>query len=426
MTKGFRIIAAAAGTLAVPGAAWAQEVADSSVIVIAPQLSRSDAAGARIEPGVMPQPIATGGFLLEPSLSVVGGYDTNVFNFDDAEGDAVVLLTPRLRVRADTSRHLVELDAVAQLRRFASQTTEDSEEFRLVARTRLDLVNNNTLAATGSYERQIEPRSSAASVPNAAEPVSFSLARADLNGDFAFGKLSVRPGVRFSESSFSSVDLLGGGSANQSFRDLRTYGGGVALGYRVSGLVTTFGAVNYGQSESTNPIPGAARDASDLSLTAGVRGELSPLVVAEVAAGYRKRDFDLDRFLDFDGFTYSADVQWFVTPLVTIQAQASQNFSNAGIVEVAGTLSNRASLAVFYDPLRNLRLSVSTEFEHLDFRETDTSASRPSARLTAQYFLSRNLSLGGFVGFRSQSVSGPPLVQSFTSFSTGIGITLTP
>lgn len=429
MTEGIRIFAAAGAATVVllaPVAAAAQEVAETSVIVIAPQLQRFDAAGSRIEPEVMPQPIRAGGLLLEPSLSMIGGYDNNVFNFAQAEGDAVALLTPRLRIRADTSRHLFQLDTVAQVRRFAELTTENSEEFRVAGRTRLDLVDNNTLTGTIAFDRQIEPRSSLASVPDAAEPVAFDVLRAEVGGDFSFGRLSVRPGVRYLESDFDPVDLRSGGSANQSFRDLRTYGGSLALGYRVSGLVTAFGLVNYGSSESTNPAPNAERDATDWSLMAGLRGELSPLVVAEVSAGYRKRDFDNVRFLDFSGLTYSAEIEWYVTPLVTLELRASQDFLNSGVLQVAGILANRVSVAAYYDPLRNLRLSATVLYENFDYRESDTSAARPAARVSAQYFVNPNLSLGGYIGFRGQDVSGPQLVQTFDSLSGGIGITLTP
>lgn len=426
MIRGFHAGAIALGALALPSAAMAQNVAETSMIVIAPDLQRSDAAGARVEPGFSPRPIAVAGLLIEPSLSTVGGYDTNVFNFTEARDDAVLLLTPRLRARADTNRHLLQIDTVGQLRRFARLRTENSEEFQVNALTRLDLADRNTITAGGSIARQIEPRSTFATVPDAANPVSFSLAQANLAGDFAIGRLAVRPGALISESRFDDVDLLGGGISDQSFRDLRTYGGSLALGYRFSDLAMLFAQGRYTDATSTRPPPGDERDSTDLMLTGGIRGQISPLLMAEVALGYRKRDFALEQFLDFEGLTYHADIEWYVTPLLTITAEAEQDFFNSGIIEVAGILSNSFSLSAFYDPLRNLRLSATASFEHFNFRETESRARRPAARLAAQYFLNPNFSLGGFVSYRGQFGNEQEFVRNFTAFSAGLGITITP
>ena len=157
-----------------------------------------------------------------------------------------------------------------------------------------------------------------------------------------------------------------------------------------------------------------------------MRGEISPLVSATFAVGYRQRNYDRVQFRDFAGVTYRADVQWYATPLMTFRLQASQSFLNSGNANVAGILSNRVSLTGYYDPLRNLRLAATLTFEHNDYRDTDTTARRPSAQLQAQYRVSRNWSLGAFAGVRHQGVSGTPLVQPFTSFSAGLGVTFTP
>lgn len=418
--------AAALGAAALPSAALAQGVADTSMIVVAPNLQRSDAAGARIEPGFMPRAVAVAGLLVEPSLSAVGGYDSNVFNFTDAQGDAVLLLTPRMRVRTDATRHLLQIDSVAQLRRFTELTTENSEEFRITSLARLDIADRDTISLTGSIERQIEPRSTFATVPDAANPVTFGLMQAQVVGDFWLGRLAVRPAAFASQTAFRDVALLGGGVSEQDFRDLRTYGGAISLGYRFSDLAMLFAQGRYADAVSTNPIAGAERDSIDLMVTGGVRGQISPLVMAEVAIGYRKRDFAQAIFLDFEGLTYQADIEWYVTPLITLTAEAEQDFLNSGILEVAGILSNRFALSAFYDPLRNLRVSASAMFERFNFRETESRASRPAARIAAQYFLSRHLSLGGFAAYRAQIGNEQEFVRDFTALSVGVGITLTP
>ena len=429
MIASIRNIALGATALAVGGVlpvtAWAQDIGDTTSIVIAPQLTRSDVAGGRIEPEFTPEPIRAGPLVIDASVSLAAGYDTNVFDRPDGQGDAVALITPRVRLRADTARHLLQLTGIGHVRRFASTSSENSEEFDLRAQTRLDLAERQSVFANASWGREIEARSSAGTTINADEPVSFSRVAAQLGADVELGRLWVRPVANIDETDYSSLEI-NGTTTDLSFRNTRNYGGNLAVGYKFSELFAAFGEGSYSETESLDAAPGAQRDASDKSVLAGVRGEVSPLVSAEVAIGYRQRDYELAQFRDYEGATYRANVQYFLTPLITLQFQASQSFLNSGNALVAGILSNRASVTGYYDPLRNLRLSTTVAYEHNEYRETDTVARRPSMRMAAQFQANRHMSLGIFAGLRRQDVSGTPLVQEFTSFSSGVGITLTP
>jgi hypothetical protein len=428
MTASIRILALSATTLAglaLATNAWAQEIGDTTSIVIVPQLNRADVAGGRLEPEFAPQPVRAGPLVVDASLSLAAGYDTNVFDRPDGRGDAVALITPRVRVRADTARHLLQLSAMGHVRRFASTGSEDSEEFDLQAQTRIDLAERQSVFASASWGRQIEARSSVGTVINADEPVSLSRASAQLGADVELGRLWLRPVVDIDQTDYSNIEV-DGVDTDLSFRNTRNYGGDLTVGYKFSDLFAAFGQAGYGQTESLDAASDARRDADDISLLAGVRGELSPLVYADLAVGYRKREYELERFRDYQGFNYRANVQYFLTPLVTLQFQASQSVLNSGNPQVAGILSNRASVSGYYDPLRNLRLSTTIAYEHNQYRETDTVAQRPSMRVAAQFQANRNISLGFFAGLRRQEVSGTPLVQEYTSFSSGLGITLTP
>ena len=407
------------------GGAAAQEIGQITSIVISPQLDRTDVAGVRIEPEFTPEPIRAGPFVVVSSISIAGGYDTNVFDRTAEAGDAAVLVTPRLTLRADTSRHLLQVSAMGHVRRFASTGSENSEEFDVRAQTRLDLAERQALFANASFGHQIEQRSSVGTTSAADEPVNFDLATAQVGADVELGRLWLRPAANFEQSNYSDI-AIAGTDTDLSFRNSRRYGGQMAVGFNFSELFAAFGELGYSQTESTDAAPGARRDAEDMTFLVGVRGEVSPLVTAEFAVGYRRREYELPQFLDLDGFSYRADVQWFITPLMTLRLEASQRFLNSGNVQVAGILSNRVSVTGYFDPLRNLRLSANVAYEQNDFREVDTVAKRPSMLFQAQYQANRHLSLGVFAGLRRQEVSGALLVQPFTSFSSGLGVTLTP
>lgn len=424
--RGTAPLALAAGALLVPGSAVAQEIGETSSITVSPQLYRGDVAGARSEPEFSSAPLLVGPVFIEPAISVVGGYDSNVFNRTAEQGAAVATVTPVLRVRTNAPRHEARFSAVGHLRRFSRFHSENSEEFQLRGEGRLDLIDRHTVSGSVGFARSIEPRSSAGSVLGAEEPVSFERASAALDANIVLGALRISPGAALTQVDYAPVDLIGGGSADQSYRNSRTVAGNLSVGYDLHGWLTAFTELNYSDVNSTSAPAALSRDSTNISLVAGVQGDITPVISGELGVGYRWRDYALPRFLDFGGATYRADVQWYVTPLVSLRLQARQEFRNSGDPVIPGILSNQVGGSAYYDPLRNLRLAASATYEDNKYRETDTRARRASVRVQAQYWLDRHLSVGAFASALDQNVSGAPLVRPFTSLSAGLGLTLKP
>lgn len=419
-------LAYATGAAAAPSLAGAQAVGSGPTIVIEPVLDRDDVAGARIEPAYQPQPIRFGPTLVRPSISIVGEYFTNVFNRPQASAAAAVTVMPSLSLRTDFPRHELGLSASGTLRRFARQRTENSEEFAVGADTRIDLGARHRVRARAGLERLIEPRSTAGSIADAAEPVSYGRLSGDLGATLEFGRLRASPTLRYERLDYSDVRLTGGGKADQAFRDTRSLRGEIRIDYEFSGLVSAFAAASREDIDSTAAPAPLRRDAHDASLVAGLRGALTPVVSGELGLGYRRRDQARADLRDFRGLTFRADLQWYITPLLTLRAQADRGFRNSGNPAVGAIRADRFILTAYYDPLRNLRLSASAEVEHGDFREIDARTWRKALRLRAQYRISRRLSIGGYMGVLRQDVSGPQVVVPFTAFSAGIGMTVTP
>lgn len=411
---------------ACPVALSAQELSGPDAVRIEPQLSRSDVAGARVEPEYSPVPLRAGSFTIRPAIAVVGSYDTNVLNRNNGEGDAAVIVRPSIVVANDTGRHLAQLRGTARLRRFADISSENSEEYALTARGRYDFDQGSDFSAELGYGRLIEERSSFGNIAGAAEPVAYDQLLGTVGASLQRGAFRIAPQFQFEERDFDAVDLIAGGQRNLDFRNTRRLGGSLGLGYAVSPRVSVFSNASYFDLEATDAAPGAQRDSTQVRVLAGIRGELSPLVNASVAVGYRERDFDLAAFNDFSGFTYEADLEWFATPLVTFTLEARQRYENSALQAVPGILTNRVTAQAYYDIRRNVRLAAGVGYENKDFRETDTTLDRPFANLQMQYQLSRHIAVGAYASLLHQDVSGAPLAQSFTSFGTGLGLSLTP
>jgi len=424
--KFYKIALTATALVAPVCVAQAQEVGERNSIVISPGFSRPDVAGMRSEGDYKSEPIVAGPVEINASLATIAVYQSNALNQNVEQDDVSLTLTPRLSARTLSDRVQFQFGATGIFRRYASLQTENSEEFDLNASLNTQLSQGNSFTINSSLNRESEMRNSVGSDVNAAEPVDSTRFSIGAGTTFAFGNLRVSPSVRYAERSYDSVALIGGGEQDQSFRDTRRIEGGLSLGYQLSPLLSVFTAGSYEELESTNAAPGAQRDSSNFNIVAGVRGELTSLVIAEIAAGYRKLNYDLARYRDTGGATFRANVQWFATPLVSFRLQATQTFLNGGNADVGGILSSRFQASAYYDPLRNLRLASTITYIKNDFRDVDTESDRASFRLQAQYFLNRNIAIGGYATLTRQDVSGTARVNSFTGFTTGIGVILTP
>ena len=430
MKRGLARLAVSSGAMLAPSLALAQTVGAGTAIVIEPGLDRDDVAGARIEPLYRSRPILVGPLFAQPSLAVVAGYDSNVFNRPDASGAALTTVMPALELRADLPRHELEASAAGTLRRFSRHTSENSEEFSLRAGGRLDMGARQALRVSVEFAHLIEPRSSAGSAVNAAEPASFDRLTAEAGVRLELGRLRIAPALAYERLEYDPVMLAGAetgaGTIDQSFRDTRTLRGEVRIDYDFSGLLAVFVSGSCEDIDSLSAPASARRDARDCEGLVGLRGRITPVISGEIGVGYRTRDYAQPAFRDFDGVTFRADVQWYVTPLVTLRLEARRAFRNSGNLRAGAILTDAFKLSAYYDPLRNLRLSLEAGLERGDFGDADTRTQRKTARLRGQYRVRRGLSVGVYFDFTRQDVRGTPLVVPFTSFGAGIGLTLTP
>ena len=420
------LAAALGATCVLAPAAQAQDSGIRNDVVITAGFDRTDVAGMRSEPQLTPRPLQVGSFRLDASLSTIAAYETNVLRRRNPEGDASLSIVPQVRLSNTVDNFGVQVGASGLIRRYVSMARENLEEGVVDAAVSTRLGQDSSLRLTGSYGREAETRGISAVTDNAAEPVTFTTLATGLRADFSFGALRLSPSANYLERSYSALQLEDGTTLDQSFRDTRNYGGGLAIGYELSPLLVTFVEGGFTKVESTDPLPNLRRDSERLTLTAGVRGEVTPLVIAEVHAGYRQTNYDLARFRDVSGATFGANVQWFATPLMSFRLVAVQEPINSGRADVAGILSSRIAASAFYDPLRNLRLSTTVSFAYNDYRDVDTVAKRAGLKMQAQYMLGPQMSVGAFFDVIRQNVSGTQLVTPSTALTAGLGFTVTP
>lgn len=406
-----------------PSGAWAQT---AWTVDGTPSLDHADVAGRRTEPGLEAAPHRVGPLFVSPAFAALAGYEGNVFNEPDARGDVQLVAAPRLDIKLDDPRHDMTLSISGKFRRFASNETENSDEYAIRSANAIDLARDIGLSLTFDAAHRIEPRSSSGTFVDALEPVSYDRLGADAALKAELGRFRLTAGAGYQQTSFNTLDLRSGESVDQSFRDMQAVDGNVRLAYDFSGLLSAFTAVSVGRRTSRHALPGEERDSDDLTASVGLKGDLTPLVSVEMSLGYQMRDYRNALYRDFSGVGFSVEAEWYPTPLVTAQLNVTRRFRNSGNRDVAGILEDSVAANLFYDPTRRLRLSFASAVVWDRYRDTTTVARRYRLGLRAQYTLNAHVALGAQVYWGRQQVSGQPLVNAYTSPGAGIGITFTP
>jgi hypothetical protein len=413
----WRALATAIGLVAVAGPLCAQ----SAVLGPGP-LFRDDVAGTRTEPEFALDRINLGGFALESSISATGGYDSNVFNRNDSQGDAFLLLTPRIGLTRNEGRNRTSFSAGGLVRRQARLTAENSVGYDANLNNTLILSGGSSLSAALAAARVAEPRGTSGVGQGNAEPVIRHDLTGSLGGTVQLGGIGLSANLRGNRQRFDNVLLRQGGKASQAFRDLDTVAGtleaAIPIGSNLSGVVD----VGYDVQRSPNASPALSRDADGMTLQAGLRGYLSQLIAAEIRVGLRTRDFDNPRFSRFRGVYYSGTVDWYPLELVSLRATADRFLANSGIGNSAGATVRREGLTVFYDPLPALRVTAAGTHTRERFREVGLTDQRYDAAVNARYLFTPHLSASLRLARNRLRSTDQRLLQSFSatvaSFST--------
>ncbi|MCJ2183291.1 outer membrane beta-barrel protein [Novosphingobium sp. 1949] len=426
MARQLTYSAMAALSFAVPQAVHGQTFGSGMSVDIAPTLDRGDVAGSRAEPTLQPLSHRVGPVLVRPAFGLVSGYEDNVLYAPDARGDAILVVAPRLDLVLDDPRHDLALTVAGTARRFARMESQNSEEFLIQSANRLDVAPDLEVRLGADLSRRVEPRNSAGTILDALEPVSYDRLGAETSLTLAIGTLDLTMGGAVERVTYNPLTLRAGGEDDQSFRDLRTIGGNVRLGYDLSGFMTAFAEVHASTHHSLHPIEGRARDSRGLNMVAGLKGAVSALVSLEVALGYQLRDYREDIYRDFSGASFVIKGEWYPTPFVTAQFGLSRHFRNSGNRNVAAILEDGLSASLFYDPTRQLRFALTGDVQHDRYRDTTTRAWRKQVTFKVNYQINRAVALGAQIHWLDQTVSGAPLVNAFKGFGGGVGITVTP
>lgn len=396
---------------------WSQAVPDL------PDRYRGDVAGNRARPAYDPLGVRLGSFIARADGDIDIGYNSNLFGrASQVVGDGYLKLGPALWLTSDWGRHALELSAAADLTRFFSLGSQNTDEYRAHAGGRLEIGDRLTILPNLDFAREAEPRGSSGNRLTIGEPLFQRQLSANIGVRYAGNLVSAELLLAFRRDRYEPVGI-NGAFFSQRMRDSNGTGGRATLLYKVLPAMSVL--VQGVADEISNPHKEfcCMRDAHGYAVLGGVRFDPSGLIAGQIAIGVRRRFFE-GTGTSSHGFTYDARVQWYPTELLTVELRADQQFRNSGISDANAVLVNRQTLGITWEMYRNLNIFLQAGREGDHYRQVRASTELKSISLRATYTSRRALQLSAFAIYQASASNRPSLATRYDALRTGVSVRL--
>jgi len=375
----------------------------------------------RARPDYDPLGMRVGGFIIHPSISIAGTYDSNVFATPNTratpvKSDFFVAEAPSISIGSDWNQDAISLTAGGAFKQYASLSSEDVNNFTTEASGRYDISNGEYLSADAIYQLLHEDRSDPNAVITAKNPIEYHVMGADVAYVRQKGRLGFRIDNTLTSYSFNNASTAAGVTIPEHFRDRNEYVVAPRLNYEIIPGYNAFLRVIGNERQYFSQEPGAGphgenvrRNSHGWEVDAGTAIEITRITSAEVYIGYLHQYYENPLFKSPAGLGYGANLIWNVTPITTVRGGFSQAVAETTLANASSSLETSVQLTVEHELLRNLLLLGSVGFVHDDYQQQLVASPRSDdtfgADIGARYLLNRNWSATADVNYSQRDSS---------------------
>ncbi len=359
---------------------------------------RADTPLNRPRPDYDPLGVRMGSFLVFPSIGVAGTYDTNVFATEhDTKSDFIFSTMPGLSIKSDWNQDAVQLNVNGLVRKYASLSTEDTNNFSVELLGRYDIGYSQYLAVDALYALTHEDRSS----PNAVfgkNPTEYHVTGADLTYVRQPGKLGLRVDTTLTSYDYNNTASSTGATIVQDFRDRIEYVIAPRLTYEIvpgyNAFLRLLGNERQYFSQDPDFAPGTKvrRNSHGWEVNAGTAIALSRILAAEVYVGFLQQFYENPLLKSPSGISFGGNLIWNVTPLTSVVGSFSQSVAETTLDPASSSLETNVQLAVQHELLRNLVLVGTVAYTRDEYQGDPRRDNTFGADLGARYLLNRQWS----------------------------------
>jgi hypothetical protein len=356
----------------------------------------------RPRPEYDPLGIRAGGFLIYPSVTVDGTFNNNIFaTNDDEESDFIITTSPRIDVRSNFPRHSLNWTVETDVGNYVDNTNENFWDYGTELDGRLDITRNNRFLgsayAAHGHESRDDPEDPGADVQD--EPVEFNEFGGTLGFAQDFNRFNVRILGNTDRRDYDEDDP----DNPEDDRDRWLYGSRLRTGYFISPRINAFVEGGFEREErdtSDKGSPPLNRDNNVYDVRVGTSIDFTGLLFGEASIGWEFQEFDESETDSEDGLGYGLGLTWNPTRLTSLSLDGSGGFEPSDVG--ASRLTNRVTLRVDHELLRNVLIGGQLGYRRDDFQDADRIDNRFDIGPDITYLLNRYLSVGAGYTFTTR------------------------
>jgi hypothetical protein len=419
---------AGAGAFAASGA-WAQDAAAQAGGDNPSNFARNRNVSVRERqrPGYEAHGSQLGGFDLLPRLTSSAEFNDNVYATQNNKiSDVVVHVTPEVALRSHWSRHSLAAFGRVNLNRYLDHSGEDTTDYSGGISGRLDMLRASSLGAAGTFSRLTEPRTSPDAPAAAKAPIVYYLSTVGLNGVHEMTRIKLSGAVNLNHYDYRNGQTLSGQPLLQDQRDRDEWSESGRVEFAESPAVSMYvaGALNQRDYRLGPSATGFARNSTGFSVSTGTSFDITRLIRGDVQVGYMRQSYADPRFKPESGLTFGGAVDWFPSPLITVNLSGSRSIQEAAIANASGYVSTNLALRVDHELLRNVLLRAQGSWGHDNYRGVDRTDNRAAAGLKATYLMNSIVGFSLAYDFQKLSSSGVAKTVSYDDNRVTASLTL--
>ncbi|HEX7761888.1 MAG TPA: outer membrane beta-barrel protein [Caulobacteraceae bacterium] len=370
--------------------------------------------------------IPQGAFTAFPKLQTTFQYESNIFADQSDTSDTVWIVAPSVEIQSDWPRHQLTLSAGFEADRYNSHAILDTNSWNVALAGRLDVLRSATLNLSGGYSRQVESKTSPNTQPGTSSPVTYDLGEAHVTGAYLGARTKLSGHLDFMDWRFDAARTDLGSIIPEDQRNHTQTSATGRADYAFSPNIAVFVEASADQRryQQKPPLVLLDRDSNGESVLVGSSFQITHVIDGEVGVGYLRRGYDDPTAKTFSGVGARADVNWYVTPLITATLGAARSVEDSGLPNVAGYVDNAVSVRADYELLRNLILTAQFRDASDRYVGIDRHDHRPFVALRGSWLLNRRVGLGASYSHQEQHSDGPQRGVNFTDDKVGINLVL--
>lgn len=350
---------------------------------------RGQSVSERARPDYDPVPVPVGSFNLFPALNFGSYYDSNIFAVRTGEIDDVIWkVNPTMTLASNWGRHALVFTGFGDFNYYSNNNEQAYHAGAIQAEGRYDIAQQTWIAGTTAYQRAAELRGGLSTPGNSIGPSEYNLYSASAEAYRGVGQLKATAGYKFGYYDYSTIDLIGGGTASQNERDRTQNEVSGKLGYDVTQNLSPYvrGGYNW-----VNYVRGGENSSNGYNVDVGAKADFGGIVTADAYLGYLSQDYVNANDGTVDALDFGADILWNVTNLTSIQGKARRTLEQTTDITAPGVLASQGSIMVTHELRRNLLIEGNVTYYSLDYQKSSRLDHLYEAGTGLRYFMNRHL-----------------------------------